>query len=101
MTNRSLNPCPKIISVGTRASEHPITTAKGACLGIPPCLRAIPTSSPLHWTTYFGSSPTAGVRDWQLAIHRANIRLPSSRCRRAESASGGGGLVLGFLGSNR
>ena len=101
ITNRSLNPWPKIISVGTRASEQPTTAANGACLGIPPCLRTIPTSRPLHCTTYFGSSPWVGSRLWQLAIHRANIRLPSSRFRRATSASGGGGFVLGFWGSNR
>ena len=33
ITNRSLNPWPKSISVGTRASEQPTTTAKGALLG--------------------------------------------------------------------
>ena len=51
MTNRSLKPWPKIISVGTRASEQPTTTANGACLGMPPCVRTMPTSSPLQATT--------------------------------------------------
>ena len=101
ITNKSLKPWPKIISVGTRASEQPTTTANGACLGICPNVRTMPTSSPLHGTTYCGSEPGVSVCVWQLCIHCENIRLPASKVRRAESASGGVVLALGFLGSKR
>ena len=100
MTKRSLKPCPNSISSGTRASEQPTTTANGACLGIWPIVRFMPTSRPLHCTTYRGS-PFETVLVRQLSIHLANIRLPSSSVLRAASASGGGGFTLGFLGSNR
>ncbi len=78
ITKRSLNPWPKSISVGTRASEQPITTANGDCLGISPYVRGIPISRPLHGTTYCGS-PWVSVRVRQLSIHCENNRLPSSR----------------------
>ncbi len=100
ITNRSLNPWPNSISVGTLASEHPTTTANGACLGTCPWVRIIPTSRPLHWTTYLASlSEDLPVR--QLSIHRENIRLPSSSVFLAAIASRGGFLTLGFLGSKR
>ncbi len=51
ITNKSLNPWPKSISVGTRASEQPTTTANGVWWGISPSERSMPTSSPLHATT--------------------------------------------------
>src|SRR3954453_12533592 len=81
MTKRSLNPCPKSISVGTRASEQPTTTANGACFGISPCVLGMPTSRPLQGTTYCGS-PCVRVRFRQLSIHWENILLPFSRSRR-------------------
>ena len=46
-------------------------------------------------------SPAENVPVRQFSIHCENIRLPSSRTDRAASASGGGGLTLGFFGSNR
>ena len=101
MTNRSLNPWPKLISVGTRASEQPTTTAKGDCLGICPCVLGMPTSRPLQATTYWGSVPLVTVLVRQLSIHRAKSWFPSmSRCL-AVSAFSGSGLAVGFLGSNR
>ena len=50
---------------------------------------------------YCGSAPAVSVLVRQLSIHFENIRLPSSRVRRAASASGGCCLTLGFFGSNR
>src|SRR4051794_20450906 len=91
ITNRSLKPWPKSISVGTRASEQPTTTPNGLCLGISLEPRIMPTSCALQGTTYRGS-PLLEDAVRQLSIHRANVRLPSSSVRRALSASLGSGL---------
>src|SRR5689334_18717489 len=97
ITNRSLNPWPKSISVGTRASEQPTTTPNGVCLGISLLPRTMPTSDALQGTTYRGS-PSVDEALRQLSIHRENVRLPSSSVRRALSASLGSGLADGFVG---
>ena len=101
MTKRSLNPWPNSISVGTRASEQPTTTANGVCLGIWPNVRFMPTSRPLHCTTYCGSplETVAASGNYPSSARTSGCR-PQAFCglppHREE-----GGFTLGLLGSNR
>ncbi len=87
ITKRSLGPSLKISSIGTRASEHPRTAAKGLCFGLSRSRAANPSScrsiSTMRLTT---SSPCS-----KPSSKAAKARFPSSKRRRAASESVGRG----------